>query len=305
MATNRTTILRGPGTVLFGGATLFDASGITCEVDSATQGIPSSLSGEIGTIKTDQTGRVSFTPCGQLSAAVLAALFPYASAAIGSSACGATDTPCTVHSVAGTKVTLVNACVSKMPEIFLSPVKTAFGAVEISAALGLAKAPADAGALYKVETAAYSSGAPDPAGITGVAYQGTFGELSIPDTLDGWTVTPTVELQAVATDALGTVDWTVAAVGCTAKCTPLGLTEAQILAALPVGKARGALLGGTDNLVVTGTGGLAVTLYGAGLVTGPLRWGNTALRAGEIGFTAHRTFTDGVPGPVFTVEMAA
>ena len=305
MATNRTTILRGPGTVVFGGATLFDADGITCEVDSATQGIPSSLSGEIGTIKTDQTGRVSFTPCGQLSAAVLAALFPYASAAIGSSACGATDTPCTVHSVAGTKVTLVNACVSRMPEIFLSPVKTAFGAVEISAALGLGKAPADADALYKVEAAAYSSGAPDPAGITGVAYQGTFGELAIPDTLDGWTVTPTVELQAVATDALGTVDWTVAAVGCTAKCTPLGLTEAQILAALPAGRARGALLGGTDNLVVTGTGGLAVTLYGAGLVTGPLRWGNTALRAGEIGFTTHRTFADGAPGPVFTVEMAA
>ena len=305
MATNRTTILRGPGTVLFGGATLFDADGITCEVDSATQGIPSSLSGEIGTIKTDQTGRVSFTPCGQLSAAVLAALFPYASAAIGSSACGSTDTPCVVHSVAGTKVTLLNACVSRMPEIHLSPVRTAFGGVEISAALGLAKAPTDHDALYKVEAAAYAAGAPDPAGITGVAYQGTFGELSIPDTLDGWTVTPTVELQAVATDALGTVDWTVAAVGCTAKCTPLGLTEAQILAALPAGKARGSLLGGTDNLVIAGTGGLAVTLHGAGLVTGPLRWGNTALRAGEVGFTAHRTFADGVPGPVFSVEMAA
>lgn len=305
MATNRTTILRGPGTVLFGGATLFDADGITCEVDSATQGIPSSLSGEIGTIKTDQTGKVSFTPCGQVSAAILAALFPYASAAIGSSACGAADTPCVVHSLAGTKVTLLNACVSKMPEIRLSPVKTAFGPVEIAAALGLAKGPTDADALYKVETAAYSSGAPDPDGITGVAYQGTFGALSIPDTLDGWTVAPTVTLEAVATDNLGTVDWTVAAVGCTARCTPLGLTEAQLLAALPAAKARGALLGGADDLVITGTGGLTVTLHGASLVAGPLRWGNTALRAGEIGFTACRKFADGAPGPVFTVEMAA
>ncbi len=153
-ATNRTTILRGPGTVLFGGATLFDAGGITCDVESATVNLPSSISGDIGTIKTDQTGRVSFTLCGQVSAAVLSAPFPYASAAVGSSACGAADTACVIHSVAGTKVTLLNACVSKMPEIYLSPVKTAFGAVEISAALGLGKGPTDADALYKVEAAA-------------------------------------------------------------------------------------------------------------------------------------------------------
>ena len=303
MSINRNTILRGPGTVKFGGATVFDANGITCEIESATQGLPSSISGEIGTIKTDQTGKISFTPCGQISAAILAALFPYASAAIGSSACGADDTPCVVHGMSGTRVTLVNCCVQKMPEIYLSPVKTAFGSVELAAALGLAKGPTDDAALYTVEQAAYDAGAPDPTGITGVAYAGTFGALSIPDTADGWTITPEVTLNPVSTDTLGTIDWTVASVGCTAKCTPLGLTEEQILAALPATRARGSLIGG-DDLVVTGAGGLKVTLHGASLVTGPLQWGNTQLRAGEIGFTAHRTFSGGVPGPVFSVEMA-
>ena len=303
MSINRNTILRGPGTVKFGGATVFDANGITCEIESATQGLPSSISGEIGTIKTDQTGKISFIPCGQISAAILAALFPYASAAIGSSACGAADTPCVVHGMSGTRVTLVNCCVQKMPEIYLSPVKTAFGSVELAAALGLAKGPTDAAALYTVEQAAYDAGAPDPTGITGVAYAGTFGELSIPDTADGWTITPEVTLQPVSTDTLGTIDWTVASVGCTAKCTPLGLTEEQILAALPATRARGSLIGG-DDLVVSGAGGLKVTLHGASLVTGPLQWGNTQLRAGEIGFTAHRSFKDGVPGPVFEVELA-
>ena len=303
MSINRNTILRGPGTVKFGGATVFDANGITCEIESATQGLPSSISGEIGTIKTDQTGKISFTPCGQISAAILAALFPYASAAIGSSACGAADTPCVVHGLSGTTVTLVHCCVQKMPEIYLSPVKTAFGSVELAAALGLAKGPTDAAALYTVEQAAYDAGAPDPTGITGVAYAGTFGALSIPDTADGWTITPEVTLQPVSTDTLGTIDWTVASVGCTAKCTPLGLTEEQILAALPATRARGSLIGG-DDLVVTGAGGLKVTLHGASLVTGPLQWGNTQLRAGEIGFTAHRSFAGGVPGPVFEVELA-
>lgn len=303
MSINRNTILRGPGTVVFGGATVFDANGITCEIESATQGLPSSISGEIGTIKTDQTGKISFTPCGQISAAILAALFPYASAAIGSSACGAADTPCVVHGMSGTRVTLVNCCVRKMPEIYLSPVKTAFGSVELAAALGLAKGPTDDAALYTVEQAAYDAGAPDPTGITGVAYAGTFGALSIPDTADGWTITPEVTLTAVSTDTLGTIDWTVASVGCTAKCTPLGLTEEQILAALPATRARGSLIGG-DDLVVTGAGGLKVTLHGASIVTGPLQWGNTQLRAGEIGFTAHRSFAGGVPGPVFEVELA-
>lgn len=303
MSINRNTILRGPGTVKFGGVTVFDANGITCEIESATQGLPSSISGEIGTIKTDQTGKISFTPCGQISAAILAALFPYASAAIGSSACGADDTPCVVHGMSGTRVTLVNCCVRKMPEIYLSPVKTAFGSVELAAALGLAKGPTDDAALYTVEQAAYDAGAPDPTGITGVAYAGTFGAFSIPDTADGWTITPEVTLNPVSTNTLGTIDWTVASVGCTAKCTPLGLTEEQILAALPATRARGSLIGG-DDLVVTGAGGLKVTLHGASLVTGPLQWGNTQLRAGEIGFTAHRSFAGGVPGPVFTVEMA-
>ena len=80
MSINRNTILRGPGTVVFGGATLYDASGITCEIESATAGLPSSVSGEIGTIKTDAIGKVTLTPCGQISAGILAALFPYAAA---------------------------------------------------------------------------------------------------------------------------------------------------------------------------------------------------------------------------------
>ena len=304
MATSRTSIIRGPGTVVYGGKAFFDASGISAEIESATSEIPSSISGSIATIKTDQTGKISFTPCGQLAADLLALLYPYGSPTVGSSACGSADRPLVVHSLAGTKVSFVNAVLSKMPELYLSPIRTAFGSAEFSAALGLAKAPGDADAFYKVEQAAYDSGAPDPEGITGVQYAGTFGDLSIPDTLEGWTITPEVTLEPVTVDSVGTIDWTIAGVSCTATCTPVGLTEAEILAALPVSGARGSMIGGESDLVVSGAGGLKVTLHGASLVTGPLQWGNTQLRAGEIGFTAHRSFSGGVPGPVFEVELA-
>ncbi len=303
MATNRTSILRGPGSIIYGGQTFFDADGITAELESTTQDVPSSVAGPIATIKTDQTGRISFTPCGEISDDILAILFPYGDISIGASASRdpstAADRPLVISSVAGTKVTFTHAVLSKMPEIRLSPVKTAFGSAEFSACVGLAKAPTDTAALFATAAQAYSAGAPDPTGITGVQYSATFGSLNILDTLDGWTITPEITLEPVTTDLLGTIDWTVASVGCTATCTPLGLTEAQILAALPATQGRGTLVGGANDLVITGEGGLEVTLKSASLIRGPLQWGNTTLRAGELQFTAHRA-----SGTVFTVEMA-
>ena len=75
--------------------------------------------------------------------------------------------------------------------------------------------------------------------------------------------------------------------------------EAQLRAALPALKGRGASLAGDDDLVISSDNGLTVTLKCASLVTGPINWGATALRAGEIGFTANIDPTD---GSLFDVE---
>lgn len=289
----------------FGDVTLYDANGITAELETATNEVPSSISGPLDTIKADQTGTVSFTPCGQISADILAALFPHQTPEIGASLCGSTDTPLIVHSLAGTKVTFANAFLSGVPELLLSPVKTAFGQATFTALLANGKAPGDTGGLYSVAAATYNLNYPDPAGITGVQYAGTFGSLSIPDTADGWTVSIELQTDPVRTDALGTIDHTLSGVTVRARCTPLGLTESQILAALPATLGRGASLRGSDDLVIAGTGGLTVTLKNAKIVTGPLAWGNTTLRAGEIGFVAHRAFSSGVAGALYTVALTS
>ena len=309
MAINRTNILRGPGTVIFNtgndAQTIFDATGITADVESSSQEIPSSVSGAIDTIKTDQVGTIRLTPCGQLSDDLLALLYPYGTPTIGARVFPDADVPLTVHSVAGTKVTFVNAALTTMPPLQLSPVKTAFGEAVFTALLGLGKKPSDANSFFTTAAASYTAGGPDPTGIVGVQYAATFGSLNILDTLDGWTVTPEIQLQPVTTDLLGTVDYTVSGVTCTATCTPLGLTESQLLGALPIAKDRGSSLKGAADLVITGAGGLTVTLKNATMLRGPLQWGNTTLRAGEVQFTAHRAFTNGAPGAVFSVEMAA
>ena len=108
-----------------------------------------------------------------------------------------------------------------------------------------------------------------------------------------------LQTEPVTTDSQGTIDYTLTGVNVTARCTPLGLSEAQILAALPALKGRGASLAGADDLVISSDNGLTVTLKCVSLVTGPLNWGATALRAGEIGFTANIDPTD---GSLFDVE---
>ena len=122
MAIQRTTILRGPGTAIYNtgddAVAIHDASGIVAELETATGDVPSSVSGTLDTIKTDQVGRIRLTPCGVLSDDILDILFPdvFRTPSIGASVFGSADVPLAVHSVAGTKVTFVNAALTKMAE---------------------------------------------------------------------------------------------------------------------------------------------------------------------------------------------
>ena len=306
MATTRQSIVRGPGTVNYNSVKFFDQSGITAELDSSTQDIGSSISGKLDTIKTDQIGKISLTPVGNLSQALLNVFFPswLKTPVIGQSIFGSSDIPLHISSRAGRKVSFLNAALTKCPELYLSPVKTAFGAIEFTALLANGKLPTDANSLFTETAATYADGEPPRDGLSGFHYTGTLGSgsgaLVIPDTLDGWTVAIEPQLEAVTTDSQGTIDYTLGGVNVTAKCTPLGLSEAQILGSLPVLRGRGSSMAGTSDLVISSDGGLIVTLKNATVVTGPLQWGTTTLRAGELGFTAHIDTTD---GSLFDVEL--
>ena len=306
MAIQRNNILRGPGTVIIDGVALHDASGITCDVDVATQEIPSSISGPIDTIKTDQIGKVTLTPVGEISSALLTLLYPFQTPNPGASIMGSTDKPLVISSRAGTKVTFHNAALSKIPDLLLSPVKTAFGQAEFTALLANGKLPTDANSFFAVATAAYADGEPGRNGLSGCHYTGTWGSgnnaLVIPDTQDGWTVSFELQLDPVTTDSQGTTDYTFGGLTVRASCTPLGLSESQILGALPILRGRGASMAGLNDLVIESDGGLIVTLKKCTAVTGPLQWGTTTLRAGELGFTAHVDTTD---GSLFEVELDA
>ena len=304
MATDRTTIIRGPGAISFAGVTIHDADGIAAEVLRPTQEIPSSIAGTLESIFTDQTANITATPCGELSAEIIAALYPHQTPLPGSSIMGDTDRPLTIHGRNGRKITFPCAALTGIPALRLSPVATSFGQATWGAALAKGKGPEDADALWQSAAAAYALGEPKRGGLGGRHYAAAWGAgadgLSIPDTAEGWTVEFDLRLEPVIADSCGTIDFTLAGLTVRASCRPLGLTEEQILKALAAPKARGAGASTAKDLVIMSEGGLAVTLKCAGLVQGPLAWGATALRAGELGFTAHRA----ADGQLYSVAMA-
>ena len=298
----RKNILTGPGALSYGGVVIHDASGITVNIDSATQDLPSSVSGKMDTIKTDQRGVVTLTPAGVVTQGILDALYPHQAPAIGSRLHGDTDKPLVVNGTDGMRVTLSNAALTGVPDLLLSTVRTAFGQAQFTALIADNKKPDAAGAFYTVASEPYAKGYPDPLGITGTAYRATFGAITLPDTTEGWTVNVELALQDLGTDDIGTVDMLLTDVTVRASCTPLGKSISEILAALPVPKPRGATIRTNNDLVIAGEGGgLKVTLCNAALVTGPLQWGSTTLRFGQLGFVAHRRPSD---GRLYKVEIS-
>jgi hypothetical protein len=283
---------------------LYDAAGITADIETSSSDIVSSVSGKLDTIKMDQIGKISLTPCGEISDDIIEALFPHQNPVIGASIFGASDTELSILSKAGTQVTFHAAALTKCPDLILSPVKTAFsGSAEFTALVAKGKAPGDAGGLYTVGSGTYA-GYPDTP-PTGRLYTGTWGSFSIADTIEGWTVSVEISVSPISVDSVGTIDMVLTGVTVRAKCRPVGPTEAIILAALPALTARGQSLKTANDLVIAAPSpGLAVTLKNASLMTGPLAWGSTELRIGEIGFLAHRAFAAGTPGDLYTIAAA-
>ena len=280
----------GPGSLVFGnapGLVIYDSTGINLDTDLATKDLPSSLLGKAATLQTDRVAKVSATPVGELSQALLDLFFPWRNLLLATGKpihTPGVDVPLVIHAMSGKRVKLLNAVLVKPPEMILSTVETSFGRLEFDAITPGDKTSTDP--LYALDDLAYDLGAHDTP-LSGVAYTAKCGALLINSTVNGFRVSVEPQLTAVQTDEAGTLTWFVSGVNVTARCTPTQLSELDILAALDINRGRGRPIGGADPLVISGPGGLEVTLNRASLRKGPLKWGNTELRAGELEFTAN------------------
>jgi hypothetical protein len=287
---------------VIGTTTIHDKSGITAEIEQSVQEITASVSGPLDSIMTDRKGSVKLTPSGELSAAILAALYPHQTPVFGASLYGATDVPLEIFGMDGKTVKFFNAALTGIPQIFLSTVKTAFGEAEWTALVANGKLPGETDDFYTTTTTAYAKGYPDKTGITGHAYSVTWGELDITDmTGDGAAVNFDLGAEDVTTDRAGTIDKLLSSLSVKASLIPLGFSAADFLTMRNISAGRGTSLAGDGDLVITSAAGLVVTLKNAALVSGPCQWGSSALRVGQIGFTAHRASS----GLLYSVALAA
>lgn len=213
-----------------------------------------------------------------------------------------------IHTFAGVKLTLFNAAITGMPNILLSTTRTLIGAVEFEAFLRNGSEWSDTAARWAIESEALSDTSFDPANILTQPYTLAWGSApwDALQTKEGVEIAFNIGLDPVMTDSLGTVTRRLTSLEAVARAQPVGISESQLLTKLTLqgaGAARGTSLSG-DDLNVSGTG-VYVRIYGAALRTGPQQFGSQSDRVGTLEWAATRTFTAGVPDPLFYVGTAA
>jgi hypothetical protein len=208
----------------------------------------------------------------------------------------------------GTRVTLHNAAVTKMPAVNPASQKTLWSGVEFEcfAKNGIPWTTADA--FYTIDTAAFADSGFDPADIITQPYSLTWGSAPWSGiyTKNGFVIEPSLTLEAVEDDVSGILTRRISSLVFTAKAQPEGPDLSDVLTALKLqgaGATRGRSLAGSD-LNIQGTG-VYVRLYAAALVGGPAQWSSKLDRVGELTWQATRTFTMGVANPLFFIGSSA
>lgn len=208
----------------------------------------------------------------------------------------------------GTRVTLHNAAITKMPSINAKSTETLWGDVEFEAFVKNGADRTTANSVMTIDTASFADSGFAPADIITQPYQLTWGSSPWSGfyTKNGVTIDTSMTLAAVEDDASGILSRRITKLSFTAKAQPLGIGLSDLIAALNIdgsGAARGRSLAGS-NLDIVGTG-VYMRLYAAALTGGPAQWKTDQERVGELTWQSTRTFTSGVANPLFYIGASA
>lgn len=284
-------------------------------IDLVKSTFPVSLDGygKIDDRDEDMIVTCSFTPDGRWNDKVRDFLWPYLNPTIGSDPFTGSDVPTYIHESNSHLHTIASSAVTQMPSLTLSSVATMIGQATITGIRKTGKDWNDVSAGDPMYVAAATGGTFadstfDPTEIKTLDYTGAWGSVtgftSI-KTENGWTIDFETGIEFIKVDEVGTCKATLTNVGVMAKCTPLGMTLADVLTGLDFqesGSARGRSGGTPADLVITGVGsGAVVTLHNAKLVRAGFRFGSRVLRDGELGWVARRGFTGGNAGALCTL----
>jgi hypothetical protein len=316
---DRTALNIGPALCVFGTAKFHTQDAVSVAIAPSTFDISTDAHGFIEKRQDSHQVVVGMTPDGRFNAALAAALWPYASTAIGSSIFTAADVPLVINGRDGRIHTVIAAAITKMPDLILSSTKIMLGSMEFTGVRKKNSLWSVADSLYTIAQtggdsvwAAYTEftstdiKTQDYTGVWGA--QGGFTSIK---TQDGWTISFDMSTADIQVDDSGTIDKRLTSVGVMARCSPVGPTSLQIQAAQlyqNTGAARGKSPGAlpTTSLVITGAdASTIITIPRAAMVSSGYRFGSTVLGDGEIGFVGQRVVTAGALSSMWTLAAAA
>lgn len=291
-----------------------------------TMPIESSVHGKLDERTTARRVDISFDPLGELDGGdVLSGkLWPFGTFALGKSiftpknydsSNDDADFTLDIHTLAGVKITVQSAAITKMPSLMLSATKTVMGGITFTA---IGKDNTDWSAADSLFTIDSAAGDPDLsqmvlANIRTVPYTATIasGPVGFASfrTIAGFTIDFDMSTKPIETDTDGTVDMVFESLAVNVKCQPLGMTEANLVSAMKIqgaGSKRGSSLQGNlgIDLVIQGaaSGDPKITITKVGLKSSGLDFGAASPRIGEVTFCATRSFVSGVAQALYTVS---
>jgi hypothetical protein len=226
--------------------------------------------GTVAEPSTDETVELTFTPTSRLDAAVLAFLWGDILAKMpGASWFGSTNHPVYVHTMAGRIMEIANCRPTTfVPINFGVGVAERFGgSVTCTGVIKRATARTAAGALFTPWADQAWHTAPDeddfpsfPCAVSWASIANT-----VLEGMEGWTLTPQVQLTPRAPGNVGTVDFTVASVALEASCVAANLLEANLWETYAIGSSRalGTQVLGGDLTLAEDVGGVTAVVKNA------------------------------------------
>jgi len=310
MSSNRTTIIRGPAIVTYDSVVMYTEGDITFRLVLTRADINVSAFSKVDERLDDITTEVSFTPAGVW--AYRTVLLPHTTPSIGSSIIGATDKDLVIHTLAGKTITVRACAITSMPQVNFGTTQQLWGAVTFTGVGTNTTAWSHASKRVLDATATFSDTSFDPTAILTQPYTVAWGASSpwnAITTEDGVRVSFELDAQPVKVDSEGTVDMTLENVQVIARMKPVGVSEADVIALLKAqdtGAARGVSLQSHNSAVLNISGtGVYFRIYKAAPVEGPLAFGRTTLRAGELAFIGTAEFATGARQPLYYHGTAA
>lgn len=307
MTIDRTTIIRERCSVTYDGVTIFPKGEVVITPMTKKASLSDATHGTVDpSIVTAREFRITLRPSGQFSDEAVAMLLAPLGLAINASLIGDTDMPLAINTLSGTKYTFLNAAITKVPSLTGKAGETVWGAMEWMAVIANDSDPSTAASYYTIGANAFPGESDfDPDAHPTLALTAAWGDTAPWDSFlaeQGWTLTPSIVATPIpGGDGIGICDYRLADAACIAQATPMGVTSAQALAAMPASGSLGARRTGQD-LVLTATG-LFISMKNAVIDEGDLGMGDRNL-VGPCTWTARRKWVTGVMQPLLVVAEA-